>query len=101
MDELLTYIYNNYLYVRDALAHAAADIGVAPLQGTYLLWLNFETRFKTHAEMFDFGQNKCGIAPDYGSWFGGDQFASFIRLNLATSRKNVETATNAIIRELK
>jgi cystathionine beta-lyase len=101
LDELLAYIYDNYLYIKDTLAQSAPDISVVPLQGTYLLWVNFENRFKTNDEMCEFAQNKCGIAPDFGSWFGGDKFASFIRLNLATSRKNIETAVGAIIRELK
>ena len=74
---------------------------MVPLQGTYLLWLDFGSRLKTHEEMVAFTQNKCGLVPDYGSWFGGDRFGPFMRLNLATSRENVETAANAIIRALK
>ena len=74
---------------------------MVPLQGTYLLWLDFGSRLKTHEEMVAFTQNKCGLVPDYGSWFGRDRFGPFMRLNLATSRENVETAANAIIRALK
>ena len=73
---------------------------MAPLEGTYLLWLNFSSRLHTHEEMVDFAQNQCGLAPDYGYWFGGAQFSPFMRLNLATSRQNVETAANAIIQAL-
>ena len=87
-------------YIRDALTQHCPDIGVAPLEGTYLLWLNFSSRLHTHEEMVDFAQNQCGLAPDYGYWFGGAQFSPFMRLNLATSRQNVETAANAIIQAL-
>ena len=83
------------------MAQHGPDIGMVPLQGTYLLWLDFGSRLKTHEEMVDFAQNKCGLAPDYGSWFGGDRFGPFMCLNLATSRENVETAANAITRALK
>lgn len=100
LEELLAYIYGNYLLIRQSLEQAAPDIRCTPLQGTYLLWISFESRFKTHSEMTAFAQERCRIAPDYGSWFGGDEFAPFIRLNLATSRQNIETAIHAILREL-
>ena len=38
-------------------------------------------------------QDICGLAVDYGEWFGGDAFKGFIRLNLATSLDNVMLAT--------
>jgi len=101
LEELLDHIYRNYLYFRDVMEQHEPDIGVAPLEGTYLLWLDFSSRLQTHEEMVDFAQNKCGLAPDYGYWFGGAQFSPFMRLNLATSRQNVETAAKAIIQALK
>ena len=45
-------------------------------------------------------QKKCRLALDYGDWFGGERFASFVRMNLATSRENVEKAVAAIVREV-
>ena len=39
----------------------------------------------------------CGIAADYGAWFGGAEYAGCIRLNLATSRENVEQTADRII----
>lgn len=100
LEELLAHIYNNYLYIKDTLAQYAPNVGVASLQGTYLLWLDFSHYLTTHEEMTDFAQNKCGLAPDYGSWFGGERFGHFMRLNLATSFENVEFATRAIINAL-
>ena len=44
LEELLDHIYRNYLYFRDVMEQHGPDIGVAPLEGTYLLWLDFSSR---------------------------------------------------------
>lgn len=36
----------------------------------------------------------------FGDWFGGEHFGTFIRMNLATSRENVEIGVNALIQNL-
>lgn len=51
--------------------------------------------------MQHFMEDECGIAADYGAWFGGDEYAGCIRINLATSRENIETAAGRIINALK
>ena len=34
--------------------------------------------------------DKCHLAVDFGELFGGENYKSHIRLNLATSRENIE-----------
>ena len=51
--------------------------------------------------MQHFMEDECGIAADYGAWFGGDEYAGCIRINLATSRENIVTAAGRIINALK
>ena len=51
--------------------------------------------------MQHFMEDECGIAADYGAWFGGDEYAGCIRINLATSRENIEIAAGRIINALK
>ena len=46
-------------------------------------------------------QDKCGLAFDYGSWFGGDRSGTHIRVNLATSRENIETMVRRITEDMK
>lgn len=46
-------------------------------------------------------QKKCHLAFDYGDWFGGERFGTHIRMNLATSKENVEKAVKAIVENLK
>lgn len=101
LEEIKAQIYSNFEYVRDTFAKEIPDVTVADLQGTYLLWMNFEKYFKTQEEVKTFMQDKCGIAFDYGEWFGGDNFVPFVRMNLATTHELVDQAVQSIIREIK
>ena len=99
-EEVKEIIYENYLLVKDTFAKELQELVVSPLEGTYLCWLDMKAYVKPE-EMKDFMQKKCRLALDYGDWFGGERFASFVRMNLATSRANVEKAVNAMIAECK
>ena len=48
----------------------------------------------------DVVQKKCRLAVDYGDWFGGEQFGTHIRINLATSLENVKIAVGALVDNL-
>ncbi|PWM01325.1 MAG: aminotransferase, partial [Clostridiales bacterium] len=83
-------IWNNYGYLREQLAIHLPKACVTPLEGTYLMWVDFAAYLQPE-EMERFFEETCGIAVDYGAWFEGDG-QSHIRINLATSRENVEKA---------
>jgi hypothetical protein len=67
------------------------------MDGTYLAWIDFGAYVKAE-DMHDLFENKCHIAPSFGEWFGGEDYATFVRLNLATSLENIRTATHTIIK---
>ena len=92
-------IWNNYGYLREQLAIHLPKACVTPLEGTYLMWVDFAAYLQPE-EMERFFEETCGIAVDYGAWFEGDG-QSHIRINLATSRENVEKAMSAILQGLK
>lgn len=92
-------IWNNYGYLREQLAIHLPKACVTPLEGTYLMWVDFSAYLQPE-EMERFFEETCGIAVDYGAWFEGDG-QSHIRINLATSRENVEKAMSAILQGLK
>lgn len=98
-EEVKEIIYGNYLYLRETFAKELPEVIVSPLEGTYLCWIDLKAYVKPE-DMKDFLQKKCRLALDYGEWFGGERFASFARVNLATSRENVTKAINAIIQGL-
>ena len=48
-----------------------------------------------------FIQDGCKLAIDFGDWFGGEQWATFARFNLATSTENIQEAVDRIVKYLK
>lgn len=99
LTEVLETIEENYHYVADTLKEHCPEITVTPLEGTYLCWIDLGA-YVAAEDMKEFMQAKCRLAVDYGSWFGGERFGQFIRMNLATSRENVETGIRAIIQNI-
>ena len=98
-DELKQTVWENYTFARDYLAEQLPQAVVSELQGTYLMWIDLGA-YLAPAELEDFFQHRCRLAVDYGHWFGKSG-QTMVRLNLATSRENVQTAVTAIARELK
>lgn len=99
-EEVKEIIYNNYLCMKEMFAKELPEVVVSPLEGTYLAWIDMKNYLKPE-ETKAFMQEKCGLAFDYGDWFGGDAFGTFIRMNLATSKENVELAVKRITENLR
>ena len=93
-------IWNNYGYLREQLAIHLPKACVTPLEGTYLMWIDLGEYIRPE-EMETVICDKCGLGVDYGAWFGSGESERFIRVNLATSRENIETAAQRIIDVLK
>lgn len=93
-------IYENYKYLKTQLQEKLPEIIVTPLEGTYLCWVDLASCVAPE-EMEEVIQKKCGLAVDYGHWFGGDKFGTCIRINLATSMNNVKIAVDALAENLK
>ena len=100
LNEVNEIVHNNYLYVKETFEKELPKLVISPLEGTYLLWIDFGA-YLSFDEMKDFMQKKCHLAFDYGDWFGGEKFGTHIRMNLATSKENVEKAVTTIIENLK
>lgn len=99
LDEVLGIIESNYQLMKQMLEEKLPDVWISELEGTYLMWIDLGAYVKPE-EMEEVIQKKCGLAVDYGAWFGDDGYDTFIRVNLATSRDNVELAAKRIIEAL-
>ena len=98
LEELKKIIYGNYLELKNRLLEALPKIQIAPLEGTYLMWVDFGAYLKEE-ELEQFFEKRCKIALDYGNWFhGGAQ--TWVRFNLATSRELIDKAAEAMISAL-
>lgn len=101
LEDMLEVIYGNYEYVKERFEKECPAVKIADLEGTYLMWLDFSSFFKSEEELKAFLQGECRIAVDYGSWFGGKGYDTFARFNIATSRENVAEACGRMIAGLK
>ena len=96
LTDVLAVIRENYDYLCNELLSVLPELRISPMDGTYLAWIDFGAYVKAE-DMHDLFENKCRIAPSFGEWFGGESYATFMRLNLATSLANIKIATNTII----
>lgn len=97
--DVLAVIRENYEYLCRELGTALPQIRISPMDGTYLAWIDFGAYIKPE-DMHPVFENQCRIAPSFGEWFGGENYATFVRLNLATSLENIKIATNKIIKNI-
>lgn len=96
LTDVLAVIRENYDYLCNELLSVLPELRISPMNGTYLAWIDFGAYVKTE-DMHDVFEYQCRIAPSFGEWFGGDSYATFVRLNLATSLANIKIAINTII----
>ena len=93
-------IEGNYKFLKETLYRELPEIWMSDLQATYLTWIDLG-KYLQPQEVEEVVLSKCKLAVDFGSWFGGEKYAGFIRINLATSREIIEKTAENIIRVLK
>jgi len=100
LDGVLQIIRGNFVYLRDTLGEKLPQVQVYPLEGTYLCWVDLAAYVKAE-EMEEVVQRQARLAVDYGDWFGGEtygaDYATHIRINLATSRENIVQAVEQLV----
>ena len=91
LDSLDNVVFENYQYFRDQLG---SDLKMTSLEGSYLLFVDIGkyTKGETAAECL---KKKCGLLVNPGEAFAKG-YESWVRINLATSMKNVKKAVSAI-----
>ena len=93
--ELKKYIYENILYVKDYIKKNIHKLEVIDTEGTYLIWIDFRKCGLNDIELQKKLINEAKVHLDNGLKFGslGD---GFMRMNVATSRSNIEKALKNI-----
>ena len=93
--ELLQVIEENARYVKEFLAKHIPEARVYPLEGTYLLWVDFRGLGLTHEEL-----EKMNLSADLyldEGYIFGDQGKGFERFNLALPRSALEKAMERLL----
>ena len=89
LNELLAYIDGNRRVVEEALDGTV--VKYSRLEATYLMWLDMRALNLNQKDLMRFVVEKARLGLNDGTSFG-EEGAGFVRLNLATPRKNVVEA---------
>ncbi len=92
--EVRDYIEGNLEWVENHLATASVGVRMAPMDATYLIWLDFRAWGKTSAEINQLLRAE-GLAISCGGNYGPGA-DGFMRMDIATQRANVERAFEII-----
>lgn len=91
LDALLAHVAGNERRARDFFARHFPEVKISPLEGTYLLWLDFRAWNMTTREQEEFMTRRAllFLNEGYGFGTGGDGFE---RLNLACPARVLDAA---------
>ena len=95
LQQLLDYLKGNYDFLVSYLKEHMPHIKPFPLEGTYLVWLDFRELGLPDMEVRDILLKKAGVWLDYGPQFGAGG-EGFQRMNIACPRKALEEGLSRI-----
>lgn len=96
LDQALAYMEANYHHLVEVLATRAPSLTVFPLEGTYLVWIDFAATGIPDAELKE-RLLDAGLWLDDGPMFGTGG-SGFQRINIACPRATLDDAVGRIIR---
>ena len=100
LDGCVDYIRENRDLAYAFFAERLPEVGLHPLEGTYLMWLDMRKTGVEHETLFRRLIDVGGVGLNTGLFFG-EQGRGFFRLNLATQRANVQAGLEGIERALR
>ncbi len=100
MDAVVEYVRENRDNVVSFMSERLPEIGCAPQEGTYLIWLDFRGTGLTHQAAKDMLVSRARVALNDGLFFGPEGRGWF-RMNLATPRRNVEMTLENIYKAIR
>ncbi len=95
LDQLLDYVWNNFLYLRDYLETRIPAIKVMEPDGTYLVWLDIRDLGMNDHDLHDFFVQQAGLGLNPGTRFGPGGEGR-MRINIACPRSLLEQALNSL-----
>lgn len=91
LEDLLEYLQENIALTQRFLEKELPEIRLIPPEGTYLLWLDFKGLGLSNQEIAERLEQRCRLWLNAGSQYGAGGEGHW-RLNVATSRANLEEA---------
>lgn len=96
LEDLIQYLYANFLYLKETLEAGLPGVSVFDLEGTYLPWINFNPLELAPEKIVEVVEKEAGLALDHGDWFG-ENGAGFERVNIACPRPILERAVKGLV----
>ncbi|MFI3273206.1 MalY/PatB family protein [Vibrio sp.] len=95
LDGMLVYLQDTVKWISEFVEQRIPQLKVFQPQGTYQVWFDFSELGFSEEELKNvvFEQAKMGLTP--GGWFGAESY-HFMRMNIATSRDNIEQSFIAL-----
>ncbi len=100
LEAAMTYIQDNYAFVRDYFAEHIPGIKVVKPEGTYLLWVDCRDLGYSQEELVSKLLDEAKIHFNDGVTFGPEGGEGFMRINIATSRLFLKQALDRMKRVL-
>ncbi len=95
LDALIEYLAGTRDMVEKFLREELPEVKCSRLEGTYLMWLDFRALGLEQDALRSLLIEEAGVGLSGGTDFG-EEGAGFMRMNIATPRKNVERALRQI-----
>ncbi len=95
LEQLLSYLSDNYVFVRDFFAKRLPELLPSILEGTYLLWIDCSALGLDDQSLRDFFLKEAGVWLDEGTKFGTGG-SGFMRMNIACPRSLLSEALERI-----
>jgi cystathionine beta-lyase len=116
LTELLAYLQDNLTYIEETLQNHVPEIICIRPKASFITLFDcsaliplVEKDREAHPELYEtkkspgggilsrfFGQ-RASVAFNDGTWFGGEEYRRFVRINFGTQRSNIEQAMERII----
>jgi cystathionine beta-lyase len=95
LDELKTYLWENYLYLESFFGRHLPHLRVTPLEATYLVWIDCSALGTPSAEITKRLLDEGRLWVNPGTMYG-PAGEGFIRINIATQRENLKRGLEII-----
>ncbi|PAM93745.1 cystathionine beta-lyase [Flavobacterium sp. IR1] len=99
LDALKEYLYDNYLFLTEFIALHLPHIKVAPLEATYLVWLDCTAFGKTADVLSDGLLENQKLWVNSGTMYGSSG-EGFLRINIATPRSLLKIGIEKLLKGL-
>ena len=100
VEEVMNYIKKNKEYLEKYISEKIPQLEVIKSEGTYLVWVDYRKLNIPEEELNRISLEKAKLKIYTGSHFG-EEGKGFIRVNLATPKKNIEEFLNRFYNVLK